>query len=115
MRIGVPPKHSTNQTIRISLPPKQGQAPADPYGTPTTPIVPTPSTVDEPKGKKYGITGPAPLPIAHPDMLLPSPIPVNPGIPQVVFRMRILQQLWAEQLVSEEEYQEKKAQIMRSL
>ena len=114
VRIGVPPKPSSKQTIRISLPPKQGQAPADPYGTPTKPIVQTPSTVDEPKGRKYGITGPAPLPVENPGML-PAPIPVHLGIPQVVFRMRILQQLWAEQLVSEEEYQGKKAEILRNL
>ena len=135
VRIGVPPKHSTNQTIRISLPPKQesdpltpsskqtirismppkqGQAPADPYETSAKPIVPTPSTVDEPKGRKYGITGPAPLPVENPGML-PAPIPVHLGIPQVVFRMRILQQLFEEQLVSEEEYQGKKAGILRNL
>ena len=98
----------------LDKPPKQGQVPEDPYGPVTSPIIPTHSTVDWPKEKKYGITGPAPLPIAHPGML-PAPNPMTPGIPQVVFRMRILQQLWAEQLLSEEEYQEKKTQIMRSL
>ena len=89
------------------MPPKQGQAPADPYETSDNPIVPTPSTVDEPKGRKCGITGPAPLPVENPGML-PAPIPVHLGIPQEVFRMRILQQLEEEQLLSEGEYQEKK-------
>jgi len=121
IRISMPPKRepdppmpSSKQTIRISLPPKKGQAPVDPYETVTSPIVSTQSTVDEPKGKKYGITGPAPLPIADPG-ILPAPIPVHLGIPQVVFRMRILQQLWEEQLVSEGEYQRKKAEILRNL
>ena len=136
VRIGVPPKSSANQTIRInllppkqepdpsmpsskqtiriSMPPKQGQAPADPYATVTSPIISTQSPVDEPKGKKHGITGPAPLPIADPG-ILPAPIPVHLGIPQVVFRMRILQQLWEEQLVNGEEYQEKKEEILRNL
>lgn len=109
-----PPTPSSKQTIRISLPPKQGQAPADPYETVTIPIISTQSTVDESKRKKVGITGPAPLPIADPS-ILPSPIPVHLGIPQVVFRMRILQQLWEEQLVSEGEYQRKKAEILRNL
>jgi len=146
VRIGLPPKPDSKQTIRISMPPKQGQVPVDPYmaacvdeldkppkqgqvpedpyGTVTSPIIPTHSTVDGPNGGKYGITGPSPLPIAHPGMLpapvpvpgmLPAPIPVRLGIQQVVFRMRILQQLWEEQLVNGEEYQEKKEEILRNL
>ncbi len=121
VRIGLPPKQGpdpltpgSKQTIRISLPSKQGQVPVDPYETSANPIVPTQYTADELNEKKYGITGPAPLPIAHPGML-PVPIPINPGIPQVVFRMRILQQLREEQLVDEEEYQEKKSEILRNL
>ena len=109
-----PPTPDSKQTIRISMPPKQGQVPVDPYGTVTSSIIPTHSTVDGPKGEKYGITGPAPLPIAHPGML-PAPVPVRLGIQQVVFRMRILQQLWEEQLVNGEEYQEKKEEILRNL
>ena len=131
-----PPTPDSKQTIRISMPPKQGQVPedpymaacvdeldkppkqgqvpVDPYGTVTSPIIPTHSTVDGPNGGKYGITGPSPLPIAHPGML-PAPVPVRLGIQQVVFRMRILQQLWEEQLVNGEEYQEKKEEILRNL
>ena len=114
VRIGVPSKSSTRQTIRISLPPKPSPAPTAPYGTFVKPVVPTLSTGNEAKGKNSGITGPAPLPIAHPG-ILPIPIPVNPGIPQVVFRMRILKQLWEEQLASEDEYLWKKAEILRNL
>jgi hypothetical protein len=136
VRIGLPPTPDSKQTIRISMPPKQGQVPmdpymaacvdeldkppkqgqvpVDPYGTVTSPIIPTHSTVDGPNGGKYGITGPSPLPIAHPGML-PAPVPVRLGIQQVVFRMRILQQLWEEQLVNGEEYQEKKEEILRNL
>ena len=109
-----PPTPRTKQTVRISMPSKQGQAREDPYGPVTSPIIPTHSTVDWPKEKKYGITGPALLPIENPGML-PAPVPVHLGIPQVVFRMRILQQLLEEQLVSEEEYQEKKEEILRYL
>lgn len=112
VRIGLPPKPDSKQTIRISMPPKQGQVPEDPYKTVSSPIIPTHSTVDGPNGEKYGITGPAPLPIAHLGML-PAPVPL--GIQQVVFRMRILQQLWEEQLVNGEEYQEKKEEILRNL
>ena len=119
-----PPTPDSKQTIRISMPPKQGQVPEDPYKTVSSPIIPTHSTVDGPNGGKYGITGPSPLPIAHPGMLpapvpvpsmLPAPVPVRLGIQQVVFRMRILQQLWEEQLVNGEEYQEKKEEILRNL
>jgi hypothetical protein len=109
-----PPTPDSKQTIRICMPLKQGQVPEDPYGTVTSPIIPTHATVNVPNGGKYGITGPAPLPIAHPGML-PAPVPVRLGIQQVVFRMRILQQLWEEHLVNEEEYQEKKAEILRNL
>ena len=84
VRIGLPPKPPTKQTIRISLPPrqgpvpltpsskqtirismpsKQGQVPVDPYEISANPIVPTQYTGDESNEKKYGISGPAPLPI----------------------------------------------------
>ena len=93
------------------MPSKPGQVPEDPFEICANPIGSTQYREDEPKEKKYGITGPALLPIENPGML-PAPVPVHLSIPQVVFRMRILQQLLEEQLVSEEEYQEKKAEIL---